>query len=110
STTLPWRPRGARLEITRTENRFAVADQEGIVRVWDWETGKLLSTIPAQESELHAIAISKDMRRIMTAHHSGKNPGMIRIWATDTGEKQAEWPEDVNGILNFVFSPDGTRI
>ncbi|OUL22855.1 hypothetical protein BV378_23355 [Nostoc sp. RF31YmG] len=48
------------------------------IKLWDWQTGKLLQTlsVPSQTGGIHALAFSSDNRILA----SGGKDGSIHLW------------------------------
>ena len=79
--------------------------QDGVVRVWDVDTGKEMERIGAEADRVLCVAISADGRYAL----SGGRDGDVRLWTLGKGE-----PLTLKGHTNFVrgvaFSPDGRRV
>lgn len=74
----------------------------GAVKVWDWQTGKL---IRALDQPGRALALSPDGRLLAV----GGTNGGITVWNTDSGTLARKW-ETTNSIWSLNFSPDGGRL
>lgn len=86
--------------------------QEGQVRLWDLDTGKLLRKFGVPEVGVGSLAIAPGNRLLASAWFDG----VIRIWDVTTGKEvrqfrffQQENPEEVvqAGNIALTFSPDG---
>ncbi|HVS36270.1 MAG TPA: protein kinase, partial [Gemmataceae bacterium] len=89
------RPNGAEL---------ATAGADGAVRLWDLESGKLLSILLAHEHPLRAVAWSPDGK--MLAAQSVV--GMVDIWDPETGRLLQTIRAGPSRAL--AWSPDGARL
>jgi len=80
----------------------------GQVKLFDLKTGNV-SIIPAHESPLRAIAISRKGDMIATASEQGT---IIRLWSFPSCTKLAEFRRGVDqaAILSLAFSPSGTTL
>ena len=81
----------------------AAACADGMVRLWDISTGKLVRTLDGHAKGARAVAYSPDGAVLA----SGGFDGVIRLWNTQTGE-QAREVTLPNGLVNgLAFTPDG---
>jgi WD40 repeat protein len=89
---LRWGPSG---------DRIASVGPDGIVSVWDTNTGETLLTLDAES--VFDVAFSPDGRRLATT----PDGGLATIWDASTGE--ALW--SVQGVHSAIaFSPDGKLV
>ena len=89
---LRWGPSG---------DRIASVGPDGIVSVWDTNTGETLLTLKAES--VFDVAFSPDGRRLATT----PDGGLATIWDASTGE--ALW--SVKGVHSAIaFSPDGKLV
>ncbi len=72
--------------------------EDGVVKVWDGTTGRLLHTLDSEDY----VAVSPD-GKLVAAGNAG---GPVRVWATSTGERVAELA--ASGPV--LFSPDGQTL
>ncbi|MFL5592623.1 MAG: TIR domain-containing protein [Ktedonobacteraceae bacterium] len=99
-------------------NRIASAGGEGLVRVWEADTGHTLLTYRGHPwvlktvnmaPTIHTIAWSPEGLRLASAGDGGK----VYVWDAATGQTIALY-EGHTGVLSTVFalawSPDGKRI
>ncbi|KNG44554.1 WD40 repeat-like protein [Stemphylium lycopersici] len=80
----------------------------GQVKIFDLNTSNV-SIIPAHESPLRAIGISRDGHLIATASEQGT---IIRLWSFPSCTKLAELRRGVDpaAIFSLAFSPDGSTL
>ncbi|KAB2104023.1 SVP1-like protein 2 [Alternaria gaisen] len=80
----------------------------GQVKIYDLNTGNV-SIIPAHESPLRAIGISRAGDLIATASEQGT---LIRLWSFPSCTKLAELRRGVDpaAIFSLAFSPDGSTL
>ncbi|KAF7966616.1 hypothetical protein HWV62_37635 [Athelia sp. TMB] len=88
--------------------RIASGSEDGLVRVWDAETGALIAApFEGHISDINSVAFSPDGRWIA----SGSFDNSVCVWNAETGAliagPCAEHTESVNSV---AFSPDGQRI
>lgn len=97
----------------RPDGRWIVAcgGPGGGVKLWDADTGRLLSTL--LPGPVRDVAISPDGRRIAgLIHPDGSSPdGSVRVWDAMTGREDHTLRGHVGAVAwGVAFSPDGTRI
>jgi WD40 repeat protein len=91
-----WRPDG---------EQFATADDDGVVRVWDWRRGKLVAEHKVQ-GDVGGIAYSPDGQRIVVGERSG---AVFRVDAETL--KPVGDRVDVDRRIRAVFTaPDGRTV
>jgi WD40 repeat protein len=80
----------------------------GQVKIYNLNTGNV-SIIPAHESPLRAIGISRNADLIATASEQGT---IIRLWSFPSCTKLAELRRGVDpaAIFSLAFSPDGSTL
>lgn len=80
----------------------------GQVKIYDLNTGNV-SIIPAHESPLRAIGISRSGDLIATASEQGT---IIRLWSFPSCTKLAELRRGVDpaAVFSLAFSPDGSTL
>ncbi|KAI4613903.1 hypothetical protein J4E80_006591 [Alternaria sp. BMP 0032] len=80
----------------------------GQVKIYDLNTGNV-SIIPAHESPLRAIGISRNGDLIATASEKGT---IIRLWSFPSCTKLAELRRGVDpaAVFSLAFSPDGSTL
>ena len=81
--------------------RFITGLGNGILRLWDSETGKAIWDAEAGDA-INSVAFSPDGQHIAT----GSSDGTVRIWDALNG-KQQQIHIVGQGILSVAFSPDG---
>jgi WD40 repeat protein len=96
--------------------RLASAGCDGMGRVWDTTTGKLLHVLEGHRGFVNAAAFFTDCKRLAT----GGEDGTIRIWETTTGKQigQVQAHETANrpdgdrrkDVFALAVSPDGKRL
>jgi WD40 repeat protein len=79
---------------------------DGIVRVWDNETGKELKHLRGHKDQLWAVAISPDGKLAA----SGGRESSVRLWDLKTGKEVRQFTGHASGTHGLCFSPNGRRI
>jgi WD40 repeat protein len=89
------------------------------VKLWDFQTGKLLQTFDTKRTEIRALAFSPDSKQLAAGtalrQHDGPKPyeAVYEIWLWDIDQKGSD-PIRFQGneapLESMVFLPDGKRI
>ncbi len=86
--------------------RLVSGGYDGIVRIWDLESGHVLSTLQAEtQDEVRAVAVSADGTRVAVCQDR-----TVRIWslATQTLERSVDYGEAHAAAI--AFAPDGQTL
>lgn len=83
------------------KNLISVSDMR--IRIWNVETGKMLSTLQQQNGRFTRAVLSSDGTFLATSSTDGK----ARIWNIHQGVVIQEIVADDNLIWSLAFSPDG---
>jgi WD40 repeat protein len=89
---------------------LASASDDGMAKLWDARSGKLLRTIADRDSTISAvcaIAFSPDGRRLAGAI---QEDATVRIWDTATGRQLHRLQGHTANVTRVTFSPDGHRL
>src|SRR5260370_41875450 len=84
--------------------RLAAGYKNGLVRLWDVKTGRIISTLDGHTDVVTSVVFSSDSTRLA----SGSDDGTIRMWNAKPGRFIAVM-EGHSGT-NIAFSRDGTRL
>lgn len=71
------------IAITQDGKQVVSGSEDGVLMVWDLETGKKPLTLKAHSKLVTAIAISPDNKQVI----SGSEDGTLRVWDLTTGKK-----------------------
>ena len=94
------------------------AGHDKVVRVWDWQAGRIVRTLrgqvgPGDEGRIFAMALSSDGRRLAAAGQMtvpGQAEQRIRIYDLATGKLVQLLAGHTGKVVALAFSPDGTRL
>jgi hypothetical protein len=82
------------------------AGQDGLLRLWDVETGELRKELRGHTDEVFAAAFHPDGMRIA----SGGRDRAVRIWDVANGEELVRLPGHTSYIFALSFRPDGATL
>ncbi|MGI5401928.1 NB-ARC domain-containing protein [Streptomyces sp. CA-135486] len=95
---------GAVVSVSTVRNLVASGGEDGVVRVWDLDTGRLLRTHQAHTGWVFATALSPDG---MTVASAGDD-AVIRLWRTDTGAPVGVLTGHTRRIRSLAFCSSGS--
>lgn len=85
---------------------LAVGDAERLIRLWQPDTGKVLSAWPAHESAVAAVAFAPDGKVLASAGYDGQ----IHFWEAATGRRLRTIDGHQEAVSSLAFAPDGNAI
>ena len=76
------------------------------LRLWDADTGKELRVFDSHTDAIHAVALSPDGKRVLSA--SGD---LVRLWDAQTGKELRQMTHGPgNGAASVAFGPEGQAL
>ncbi len=88
------------------DSRRAVsAGEEGIIRLWDVPTARVIRTFTGHKANVSALAVSADGRLLL----SGAADQSVRLWDIESGREIRRLGEQLGEIRGVAFSPDASR-
>jgi WD40 repeat protein len=91
---------------SRDGSRIVSGSDDGIVRVWDTSTGKVVQELKGQTASVQSVAFSPDGTRIV----SGSHDQTVRVWDADSGAELRKLEGHTGYVLSVAFSLNGTHI
>ncbi|MBL8160978.1 MAG: hypothetical protein JNJ61_03265 [Anaerolineae bacterium] len=89
-----------------TADIYATAGGDGLVRVWNAETGDLISELSAHTDQVFALAFSPDGRVLA----SGSGDMSVILWDTETWQSTSVLQGHSSSVFTIAFSPDGSQL
>ncbi len=86
--------------------KIVSGDRDGIIKLWDVETGKLIKTFTGHYSNVESISISSDGKKIA----SGDIHSVLKLWDVETGKEIWSNEKHSGTILSIVFSTNDKQI
>jgi len=86
--------------------RVVTAADDGIARIWETSTGRLLSKLVGHSGPITRAEFSPDGRRVATA----SDDGSARIWDAGTGVLLVEPLRHAGKVTQAAFGLDGLRL
>lgn len=91
--------------------KIASAGDDGIIKVWDVTSGKVLLTLGKDLQGADAVAFSPDGQMLAAAVNAGGRRGnAVQIWDLANGQLVQDMREHTQQINDLAFSPDGNRL
>ncbi len=84
----------------------ATASQDNTARVWQRNTGHLITILRGHIFPLELVALSPDGRFAATASRDET----VRLWHVPTGRELIRWPTRVRWMDSLGFSSDGNKL
>ena len=89
------------------DNYFiASGDSDGMVRVWNAQTGELKHTFTEHGNKIESVIFSPNSRLIV----SGSADETVYVWDAQTGELKHTFTKHKGLVENVSFSPDGRTL
>lgn len=85
---------------------LASGSDDGKVKIWNLDTGTLVSSLTGHTSSVSSVAISPDGKTLASASDDKK----VTLWDLGTGKPQYTLPGYSNEIEFVTFSPDGKTL
>jgi WD40 repeat protein len=92
---------------------LAIACEDKAVRIYDWKTGKLVSTLRGHNERVWSIAFAPDGKSLASCtgeYREPNNPGEIKLWNLATGNEIATLKGHRGLIFCVAYGPDGKTL
>ncbi|VTU02616.1 wd-40 repeat-containing protein : Serine/threonine protein kinase with WD40 repeats OS=Pirellula staleyi (strain ATCC 27377 / DSM 6068 / ICPB 4128) GN=Psta_3332 PE=4 SV=1: Pkinase: WD40: WD40: WD40: WD40: WD40: WD40: WD40: WD40: WD40: WD40 [Gemmataceae bacterium] len=94
------------LSADRQNHRLAGACGDGVVRVWDRETGREVAALAAPQVPVTSVAFGDEGRLVA----AGAKDGSVRLWDLATRTAKVVGTEHTGAVVGLAFAPDGTFV
>ena len=84
--------------------RILATGGEGIVILWDTDSGKSLQTLEVPSKYSHSLVFSPDGQMLAAG---GRQGNAIQLWNSDSWEEVCTLEMPTNAVNDLAFSPDG---
>jgi WD40 repeat protein/DNA-binding SARP family transcriptional activator/tRNA A-37 threonylcarbamoyl transferase component Bud32 len=95
-----------RIRFSPDGTRLAVANMDGVPKVWDLSTRTEVFSLTGHKQICKAIAYSPDGKLLAT----GSDDGIVKLWDAQTGKELLTLTGHKPLVRGVAFSPDGTRL
>ena len=82
---------------------LAVAGYDGLIRLWNTETGKEVRSLEGHTSAVYGISVSRDGRHLVSASFDRT----VRLWETFGGGAVSNWQGHTGPATAVAFAPTG---
>ncbi|MGH9752663.1 MAG: WD40 repeat domain-containing protein [Blastocatellia bacterium] len=79
---------------------------DGIVKLWDAQTGQELATLEGHDFDVYSVAFSPNGKTLA----SGSGDNTIKLWDPQTGQELATLKGHGRRVRSVAFSPDGKTL
>lgn len=87
-------------------SRVAIADDRGIVRIWQTEDSALLTAVPTRYRRIRTLVLDAGGTRLLTAG----SDGLVQLWDLETGQPLLALEGHRGPVLAAAFTPDGSTL
>jgi WD40 repeat protein len=97
---------------TADGTRLVTSGEDGVVHVWDPNSGKSVAQFAAADRAVYGVAVSPDGTMIATAAGDWKNRknGQVRVWDAAKGTELFRLPDTDGPAWGVAFTGDGQLI
>ncbi len=95
-----------RIRFNPDGTRLAVANQDGVPKVWDLSTHTEILSLKGHKTICKAIAYSPDGKLLAT----GSDDGMVKLWDAQTGQELLTLTGHTSQVRGLTLSPEGKRL
>ncbi|MDP6543891.1 MAG: WD40 repeat domain-containing protein [Phycisphaerae bacterium] len=94
------------VEFLKDSSQLITAGQDGAIRFWDVETGKLVRVLMGHDGEVRTLAWSSDRKTLA----SGSSDKTVRLWDPVTGKVTNILRGSTAAVRHLAWSPDSMML
>jgi len=104
------------MAFSASSKHFATGDDTGIVKLWNADDGRLITTFQTKRGPVSAIAISPGGKTVATGElvtntRTQVTRGAVSLWNVDTGvARPITHGDGIEPCASLSFSPDGRHL
>jgi len=94
----------------RGDNRLLAVGTYGQVVLWDLQDGRPAAAIQAIPGPVHALAFSRDGRRLAVGAGLPARSGTVRVYSVPDGTMIHDFPGHQDAVFGLALRPDGAQL
>ena len=94
------------IDANSADGQLASAGEDCLIKIWDMNTGQIMSAIAGHQKQIWAIAFSSDGQILASAG----DDKTVKLWSMSTGEVIRTLYGHKNRIWSVAFSPDAKAL
>ena len=94
------------LALSKNGQVMLTGSYDGIVRLWDVQSGREIRKFEGHSSIVFDVEISPNGRYVLT----GSRDNTARLWEIETGREVRKYIGHTSGVQSVAFSPDGHKV
>jgi WD40 repeat protein/tRNA A-37 threonylcarbamoyl transferase component Bud32 len=92
--------------VTADGRRVVSGSEDGTLKVWDLESGRVIATLEGHAGEVRACAVTADGRRVV----SGSEDGTLKVWDLESGRVVATLRGHAGSVNACAVTADGRAV
>src|SRR5262249_45007233 len=101
---MAWSPDGKQIAVGHFSGNFLSGT--GVVRIWDFATGKEVRSMPGHTAAITSVSWTKDGKRLASSSFDKT----ARVWDPATGKELVRITASTQACDHLAFTPDGKRL
>jgi WD40 repeat protein len=92
------------------QSRIASGSGNGMIQVWDAQTGKLRWNVRAHAENVNELVFSQDGKYLVSSGLDDDDKNEIRTWSVVNGSLIRKFKSDPGVVIAILVNADGTRL